>query len=145
LSGAAPHRAREGLVGSAARALAAHRLGARSFRGRSRVEASGFVRARSAASGAAQCRLLASCPHPPHWPRRRRGPDARLRIRAAQPILADPMTTAMRPSKRAADEMRKVTLERGVARYAEGSCLIAFGETKVLCAATLEDRPPPWL
>jgi ribonuclease PH len=51
----------------------------------------------------------------------------------------------MRPSKRAADEMRKVTLERGVARYAEGSCLIAFGETKVLCAATLEDRPPSWL
>jgi ribonuclease PH len=51
----------------------------------------------------------------------------------------------MRPSKRAPDEMRKVTLERGVARYAEGSCLIAFGETKVLCAASLEDRPPPWL
>ena len=51
----------------------------------------------------------------------------------------------MRPSKRAPDEMRKVTLERGVARYAKGSCLIAFGETKVLCAASLEDRPPPWL
>jgi len=51
----------------------------------------------------------------------------------------------MRPSKRAADEMRKVTLERGVARYAEGSCLISFGETKVLCAASLEERPPPWL
>ncbi|MBV9567343.1 MAG: ribonuclease PH, partial [Hyphomicrobiales bacterium] len=51
----------------------------------------------------------------------------------------------MRPSKRAADEMRKVTLERGVARFAEGSCLISFGETKVLCAASLEDRPPPWL
>ena len=41
--------------------------------------------------------------------------------------------------------MRKVTLERGVARYAEGSCLISFGETKVLCAASLEERPPPWL
>ena len=51
----------------------------------------------------------------------------------------------MRPSKRAPDEMRKVTIERGVARYAEGSCLIAFGETKVLCAASLEDRPPAWL
>ncbi|MBV8765321.1 MAG: ribonuclease PH [Hyphomicrobiales bacterium] len=51
----------------------------------------------------------------------------------------------MRPSKRNPDEMRKVTLERGVARFAEGSCLIAFGETKVLCAASLEDRPPPWL
>ncbi|MBV9115181.1 MAG: ribonuclease PH [Hyphomicrobiales bacterium] len=51
----------------------------------------------------------------------------------------------MRPSKRAPDEMRKVTLERGVARFAEGSCLISFGETRVLCAASLEDRPPPWL
>ena len=51
----------------------------------------------------------------------------------------------MRPSKRAADEMRKVTFERGVARYAEGSCLVRFGETHVLCAASLEDKPPPWL
>ena len=38
----------------------------------------------------------------------------------------------MRPSKRAADEMRKVSFERGVARYAEGSCLVRFGETHVL-------------
>ncbi len=51
----------------------------------------------------------------------------------------------MRPSKRAVDEMRKVTLERGVARYAEGSCLVKFGDTQVLCAASLEERPPPWL
>ena len=51
----------------------------------------------------------------------------------------------MRPSKRAPDEMRKVTLERGVARYAEGSCLVRFGDTHVLCAASLEDKPPPWL
>jgi len=51
----------------------------------------------------------------------------------------------MRPSKRALDEMRKVSFERGVARYAEGSCLVRFGETHVLCAATLEDKPPPWL
>ena len=41
--------------------------------------------------------------------------------------------------------MRKVTIERGVARYAEGSCLVRFGETHVLCAASLEDKPPPWL
>jgi ribonuclease PH len=41
--------------------------------------------------------------------------------------------------------MRKVTLERGVARYAEGSCLVKFGDTQVLCAASLEDKPPPWL
>jgi len=51
----------------------------------------------------------------------------------------------MRPSKRAPDEMRPVSFERGVARYAEGSCLVKFGETHVLCAATLEDKPPPWL
>ena len=51
----------------------------------------------------------------------------------------------MRPSQRAVDEMRKVTIERAVARYAEGSCLVRFGETHVLCAASLEDKPPPWL
>ena len=51
----------------------------------------------------------------------------------------------MRPSKRAADEMRSVSFERGVARYAEGSCIVRFGDTHVLCAASLEDKPPPWL
>ncbi len=51
----------------------------------------------------------------------------------------------MRPSHRNADEMRKVSFERGVARYAEGSCLVRFGETQVLCAASLEEKPPPWL
>ncbi|MFN3688379.1 ribonuclease PH [Salinarimonas sp.] len=51
----------------------------------------------------------------------------------------------MRPSKRAPDEMRPVTLERGVVRYAEGSCMVTFGETKVLCAASLEERGPGWL
>ena len=51
----------------------------------------------------------------------------------------------MRPSKRAADQMRPVTIERGVARYAEGSALVKFGDTHVLCAATLEDKPPQWL
>jgi ribonuclease PH len=51
----------------------------------------------------------------------------------------------MRPSKRAAAEMRQVSLERGVARYAEGSCLVKCGETHVLCTASLEDKPPPWL
>src|SRR6202035_1306610 len=52
---------------------------------------------------------------------------------------------AMRPSQRAANELRKVTIERAVARYAEGSCLVRFGDTHVLCAASLEDKPPPWL
>jgi ribonuclease PH len=51
----------------------------------------------------------------------------------------------MRPSNRAADELRTVSFERRVARYAEGSCLVRFGETQVLCAASLEDKPPPWL
>ena len=51
----------------------------------------------------------------------------------------------MRPSRRAPDELRAVTLERGVVKYAEGSCLVKFGETHVLVTATLEDRLPPWL
>lgn len=41
--------------------------------------------------------------------------------------------------------MRQVIIERNVARYAEGSCLIKFGETHVLCTASLEDKPPLWL
>ncbi|MDP2620149.1 MAG: ribonuclease PH [Hyphomicrobiales bacterium] len=51
----------------------------------------------------------------------------------------------MRPSKRAADELRPITLERGYSRHAEGSCLIRCGETHVLCTASLEERVPPWL
>ncbi len=51
----------------------------------------------------------------------------------------------MRPSKRAPADLRAVTLERKVARYAEGSCLVKFGGTHVLCTASLEDKPPPWL
>ena len=51
----------------------------------------------------------------------------------------------MRPSKRAADEMRAVTLERGFSKHAEGSCLVKMGDTHVLCTASLEDRVPPWL
>ena len=51
----------------------------------------------------------------------------------------------MRPSKRAPNEMRNVTFERGVARYAEGSCFIKFGNTHVLCTASLEEKPPMWL
>ena len=51
----------------------------------------------------------------------------------------------MRPSNRDAAALRPVTIERGVARYAEGSCLVKFGGTHVLCTASLEDKPPPWL
>ncbi len=51
----------------------------------------------------------------------------------------------MRPSRRQPDELRAVSLERGVVRYAEGSCFVKFGDTHVLVTATLEDRLPPWL
>jgi ribonuclease PH len=51
----------------------------------------------------------------------------------------------MRPSNRTSDELRPVSLERNVARYAEGSCLVKFGATHVLCTASLEDKPPAWL
>ncbi len=51
----------------------------------------------------------------------------------------------MRPSRRAPDEMRAVSLERSVVKYAEGSCFVKFGDTHVLVTATLEDRLPPWL
>lgn len=48
------------------------------------------------------------------------------------------------PPRRAPGAMRPVTLERGVAPYAEGSCLVAFGETRVLCAASAERGVPAW-
>ena len=51
----------------------------------------------------------------------------------------------MRPSGRAPDEMRPITIETGYTKHAEGSCLISFGDTKVLCTASVEDRLPPWL
>jgi ribonuclease PH len=51
----------------------------------------------------------------------------------------------MRGSGRAADVMRRVTLEAGVAKYAEGSCLAKFGDTHVLCTASVEERVPPFL
>ena len=51
----------------------------------------------------------------------------------------------MRPSGRKLDEMRSVSIEPGVMRHAEGSCLITMGGTRVLCSATVEDRPPPFL
>jgi ribonuclease PH len=51
----------------------------------------------------------------------------------------------LRPSRRAPDELRAVSLERGVVKYAEGSCFVKFGDTHVLVTATLEDRLPPWL
>ena len=51
----------------------------------------------------------------------------------------------MRPSGRAPDQLRDVHLEAGYLKHAEGSCLVKFGDTHVLCTASLEDRPPPFL
>jgi ribonuclease PH len=51
----------------------------------------------------------------------------------------------LRPSRRQSDELRAISLERGVVKYAEGSCFVKFGDTQVLVTATLEDRLPPWL
>jgi ribonuclease PH len=50
-----------------------------------------------------------------------------------------------RPSNRKNDEMRAVTFETGVSKHAEGSCLIKFGDTHVLCTATVQDKIPGWL
>lgn len=54
------------------------------------------------------------------------------------------MAAEPRPSGRALLALRPVTLERGTAPYAEGSCLIAFGNTRVLCTASVEDGVPGW-
>jgi ribonuclease PH len=51
----------------------------------------------------------------------------------------------MRPSGRKLDEMRAVTIETGVTKHAEGSCLIKMGDTHVLCTASLEERVPPFI
>ena len=51
----------------------------------------------------------------------------------------------MRPSGRAPDQMRSITIEPGFTRHAEGSCLISFGDTRVLCTASIEERVPPFL
>ena len=51
----------------------------------------------------------------------------------------------MRPSERAADALRAVTLETGVNRYAEGSCLVSFGHTRVLVTASVEENVPSFL
>ncbi len=55
------------------------------------------------------------------------------------------MRPLRRPSGRATDQMREVAFEVDVNRYAEGSCLVSFGHTRVLCTASVEDQIPPWL
>ena len=56
---------------------------------------------------------------------------------------ADP--SAARPSSRRPDQMRQASLEPGVLKHAEGSCLVKFGNTHVLCTASLENQAPPFL
>jgi ribonuclease PH len=51
----------------------------------------------------------------------------------------------MRPSKRQFDEMRSISFERNVSRHAEGSCFVKFGDTHVLCTASLEEKVPGWM
>ncbi|TAJ35755.1 MAG: ribonuclease PH [Reyranella sp.] len=51
----------------------------------------------------------------------------------------------MRPSGRSPDQLRPISLEPGFSRYAEGSCLVKFGETHVLCTASVDDKVPPFL
>jgi ribonuclease PH len=53
--------------------------------------------------------------------------------------------STMRPSGRNPDQLRSVSFERGFTKHAEGSCLVRFGDTHVLCTASLEERVPPWL
>ena len=51
----------------------------------------------------------------------------------------------MRPSGRAPDQMRAIVMEPGFTRHAEGSCLVSFGDTRVLCTASVETNLPSWL
>jgi ribonuclease PH len=55
------------------------------------------------------------------------------------------MTPSGRPSGRKPDELRRVRIQRGFTRHAEGSVLVEFGETRVLCTASVEERVPPFL
>jgi len=55
------------------------------------------------------------------------------------------LTSIARPSGRSFDQLRAVSLEPNVAKYAEGSCLAKFGDTHVLCTASIDDKVPPFL
>jgi ribonuclease PH len=57
------------------------------------------------------------------------------------PRMTNP--TPLRAHGRRADELRRVTIQRGYTKHAEGSVLVAFGDTRVLCTASVEDKVPP--
>lgn len=65
---------------------------------------------------------------------------------STQRAVTEPLVDSTLPIRttRALDAMRSVTLERGAVPHAEGSCLVSFGETRVLCAASIEDGVPGW-
>ena len=56
-----------------------------------------------------------------------------------------PMSTVLRPSGRTSDALRTVAIERHYTRHAEGSVLVSFGDTKVLCTASVEEKVPGFL
>src|SRR5215472_13615175 len=60
-------------------------------------------------------------------------------------IGASSVENDMRPSGRLPHSLRPISIEPGVAKYAEGSCLVRFGDTHVLCTASVEERVPPFL
>src|SRR5690554_4726036 len=78
-------------------------------------------------------------------------PSAGRPLRAAARLPRPPedpsgaMTPIQRPSGRAPDQLREVRLERGYTRHPEGSVLVCFGHTRVLCTASVEERVPPFL
>ena len=68
-------------------------------------------------------------------------PPAKL----TRPVPAPPMTSITRPSGRTPDQLREVRIERGFTRHAEGSVLVSFGDTRVLCTASVDNRVPAFL
>jgi ribonuclease PH len=66
-------------------------------------------------------------------------------VRLSAKVKASALTPLVRPSGRAADQLRAVSLEPHVAKYAEGSCLVKFGDTHVLCTASVDEKVPPFL
>jgi len=82
-------------------------------------------------------------------PSRRRGPgaaaDAAPAAKLPAPFAVPHMTQSTRPSGRAPDQLRTVTITRGFTRHAEGSVLVEFGDTRVLCTASVDSRVPQFL
>src|SRR5687767_3493170 len=83
----------------------------------------------------------------PAGPTTSHAPAGRTRRRAcsSRPVPPGESHRMLRPSGRAPDQLRPVVLEPGVARHAEGSCLIRMGLTEVLCTASVEGKVPPFM